>query len=158
MDAQNISIRKARPDDAEALTKIIRSVDYFTHLIELPLEEARQLVARALEQDLAQDSAHLVLVAEDRQGQLLGYTTVHWLPYLILNGPEGYVSELFIYKGARGRGIGTLLIEAVKKEAQERGCSRLNLLNGRQRESYRREFYKKNGWRERDMASFVFDL
>jgi len=35
---------------------------------------------------------------------------------------------------------------------------RLSLLNGRQRDSYRREFYKKNGWRKRDTANFVFDL
>jgi hypothetical protein len=48
--------------------------------------------------------------------------------------------------------------KATLADAEARGCSRLNLLNGRQRESYRREFYEKNGWRERDMASFVFDL
>jgi len=159
MDTQNpiVNVRKAGPEDASALTEVIRSVEYFTHLIELPFEEARATVAGALQQDLSCDD-HLVLLAEDADGRILGYSSVHWLPYLLFEGPEGYVSELFIHESARGRGVGALLLETIKAEARRRGCMRLSLLNGRQRDSYRREFYKKNGWRERDMANFVFDL
>ena len=33
------------------------------------------------------------------------------------------------------------------------------LVNSRERPSYQREFYKKNGWQEREsMANFVFEL
>jgi hypothetical protein len=47
----------------------------------------------------------------------------------------------------------------VKEEAKSRGCSRLSLLNMRDRESYQRAFYAKDGWEERtDAANFVFDL
>ena len=159
MDTQNlvVAVRKAGPDDATALTEVIRSVKYFTHLIELPFKEARAMVARALQRDLTCNEA-LVLLAEDAEGRILGYCAVHWLPYLLFEGPEGYVSELFIHESARGCGVGTRLLEAVKAEGRLRGCVRLSLLNGRQRESYQREFYRKNGWRERDMANFVFDL
>jgi GNAT superfamily N-acetyltransferase len=159
MDSQNLNvvIRKASPGDASALTEVIRSVEYFTHLIDLPFEEARATVADALERDFACDD-HLVLLAENSDGRILGHCAVHWLPYLLFEGLEGYVSELFIHESVRGRGVGAQLLEAVKAEARQRGCMRLSLLNGRQRDSYRREFYKKNGWRERDMANFVFDL
>ena len=60
---------------------------------------------------------------------------------------------------ARGQGIGSRLLEAVKAEAKRRGCSRLQLVNFRQRESYQRGFYAKAGWEERpDGASFVLYL
>jgi GNAT superfamily N-acetyltransferase len=154
---RDVAVRKAGLGDATALTEVLRSVEYFTHLIEMPFKEARATVVRGLEQDLARDD-HLVLLAEDIDGRILGYCAVHWLPYLLFEGPEGYVSELFIHESARGHGVGARLLEVVKAEARQRGCQRLSLLNGRQRDSYRREFYKKNGWRERDMANFVFDL
>ena len=92
-------------------------------------------------------------------GQITAYASVHWLPYFILDGPEGYLSELFVHEQARGKGIGTLLLASVKKEARRRGCSRLLLENNRTRNSYLRGFYLKDGWEERTrMASFVFDL
>ena len=90
---------------------------------------------------------------------MVGYAAVHWLPYLLLAGPEGYVSELFVRDSEQGKGVGTKLLEVVKREAEERGCSRLMLLNMRYRESYQRGFYKKLGWQEReDAANFVLQL
>jgi hypothetical protein len=53
-------------------------------------------------------------------------------------GAEGYVSELFVREPARG-------------------CTRLSLINLRQRESYRRQFYVKAGWQERGTAAnFIY--
>ena len=89
----------------------------------------------------------------------MGYISVHWLPYLFLEGPEGYISELFIRDNQRGKGIGGKLLSIVKEEAMERGCSRLSLLNGHNRESYERNFYLKKGFIERDkMANFILKL
>ena len=153
-----VQIRKARLEDAAGLGEVLRSVDWFTSLIEMPVENIQTQIQRALESNLANNS-HLVLVAETGLGRLLGYVAVHWLPYLFLDGDEGYVSDIFVHKAARGTGIGMKLLETVKEEARKRGCVRLMLLNGRTRESYQREFYKKNGWREREtMANFIFDL
>jgi GNAT superfamily N-acetyltransferase len=100
--------------------------------------------------------SHNVYVAEN-SGAILGYVSVHWLPYLFLTGPEGYISELFINEQARGKGIGTRLLEKVKEEGAKRGCSRLALINNRGRESYSRGFYEKQGWTERkEMANFIY--
>jgi len=105
------------------------------------------------------DESHTVLVTESPEGAILGYVAVHWLPYLMLAGPEGYVSELFVSESARGAGLGTKLLEAVKDMAISRGCSRLMLVNRKTRESYQRGFYRKLGWEEREeFANFVLNL
>jgi GNAT superfamily N-acetyltransferase len=154
----DVQIRRAKIEDAAVLGEILRSVEWFTTIIEMPPEKLQANIERGLSHALSNDS-HLVLVAETGLGRLLGYVSVNWLPYLFLDGAEGFVTELFIHKAARGTSIGTQLLEAVKEEARRRGCVRLMTINGRTRESYQRSFFKKNGWREREMmANFVLDL
>ena len=105
------------------------------------------------------DDSHSVLVAEGAKGVVLGYVAIHWLPYLMLPGPEGYVSELFVAESARGAGLGSKLLEAMKDMAIGRGCSRLMLVNRKTRESYKRGFYRKLSWEERqEFANFVLSL
>ena len=152
----NIHIRSAEADDAPTIAELLRSLGLFAHITaeEPQVTEAR--VARQLTLCQADDS-HSVFVAENPAGDIVGYGAVHWLPYLILTGPEGYVSELFVRDSCRGQGIGRQLLEVIKAEARERGCSRLMLINMRKRESYQRQFYHKQGWEERpDAANFVY--
>lgn len=151
-------IRRARHEDADALAGFLQDLRHFHRLEGLSLEAVRAQVSRELGLCLA-DASHSVYLAVSPGRQIFGYTSVHWLPYLFLPGPEGYVSELFVAENARGQGIGAALLDAVKAEARDRGCSRLSLLNMRGRESYERGFYAKAGWTEReDAANFIFDL
>ena len=153
-----MTLREAVPADAESLRALIEGIEGFASLKALPEEERRERVARHLNQALSGES-HQVFVATGDGGALLGYVAVHYLPYLILTGPEGYVSELFVCEAARGQGVGTRLLERVKTEARARGCRRLSLLNMTDRESYQRGFYGKKGWEERnDARNFVFQL
>jgi GNAT superfamily N-acetyltransferase len=72
---------------------------------------------------------------------------------------EGYVSELFIHPDFRSRSIGTSLTEKIIEEGRARGCTRLNLLNMRNKPSYKRSYYTKHGWQERpNAANFIYDL
>lgn len=155
----SILIRPADFDDADTLTDLILSLGWFQHHFEgVSLEDAQVKIARQLRLNLADDS-HTVYVAENSAGEIEGYVAVHWLPYLFMPGPEGYISELFIRETARGQGIGSDLLQQVKATAIARGCSRLSLLNMRVRESYQRGFYTKQGWTERpDAANFVLRL
>jgi len=90
---------------------------------------------------------------------VVAYLTVQWLPYLFLTAPEGYVPELFVDEERRGQGIGKRLMETTENEAKARGCARLMLCNARNRDSYKREFYQKLGWQEREsIANFVLKL
>ena len=152
------AIRKATVDDARELALLLQGIGWFEKFNGGDIDALTGQVKARLERCLMDDS-HLVLVAEDPDGMLAGYGSVHWLPYLFMPGPEGYVSELFVSAAARGRGVGRELLGVIEKAARESGCQRLSLINLRNRESYQRQFYSKAGWRERsDAANFIYLL
>lgn len=149
------TLRAAQPDDAPALAALLQGIGWFDRFATgHPEAHADQLAPL-----LAPSPHQLQLVACDAQGQLIGYCAVHWLPIAILQGWEGYVSELFIADSARGLGVGSQLLDQVTAAARSRGCRRLWLVNNRQRDSYHRGFYAQQGWQEQAQAArFVLDL
>lgn len=152
------TIRSATQQDAADLAALLREIGQFSRINSEPPSTTLQNVSSELALCLANNS-HSMYVAADDTGLLLGYVAIHYLPYLIHSGPEGYISELFVRTDARGQGIGTALLDTAAAEARERGCERLMLINMRNRESYQRGFYKKNGWEERESAAnFVLRL
>jgi len=153
-----MNIRKINEHDALAISKILCDLGWLEHLKQESFQATEQRIRKHIAM-CQQDDSHAVFVAENANGNVIGYTAVHWLPYLMLKAPEGYVSELFVADSERGKGVGSQLLEVVKEEARERGCTRLSLINVKIRESYQRGFYKKQGWTEREGdARFVLTL
>jgi len=151
-------IRKAKVDDAHKLASLIKAIGWFDAFNSEEVDVLAERVKVRLEQCLA-DGSHSTFVAEASGGEITGYGSVHWLPYLFMSGPEGFVSELFVSEGARGQGVGRELLSVIESEARVRGCQRLSLTNLRNRESYRRQFYLKAGWHERsEAANFIYLL
>jgi GNAT superfamily N-acetyltransferase len=152
------AIRKVTTSDAGGLAALLKEIGWFDRFNSAEIGALEGQVRANLEQCLT-DSSHSTFVAENEDGEIVGYGSVHWLPYLFLSGPEGYVSELFVSPAARGRGIGQELLKVIESEARARGCERLSLTNLRNRESYKRLFYIKAGWRERsEAANFIYPL
>jgi N-acetylglutamate synthase-like GNAT family acetyltransferase len=152
------TIRKARMEDVEGIASILRELGWFVHIVEENEEATNQRILQHMQMCMA-DNSHSVYVACQKNGNIAGYISVHWLPYFILKAPEGYISELFIRQSERGKGLGVNLLDIVKEEAIQRGVCRLSLLNNRTRESYVRGFYTKCGWKEREvMANFIYFL
>ena len=146
-----IQIRIAVRADAVALLDLLQAIGWFAWINEATPERALERVRQQLDLALADDS-HTIYIAHTDGRQVVGYLAVHWLPYLILAGPEGFVSELFVRAEARGQGVGGQLLRRVTDEARQRGCARLSLLNMQDRESYRRGFYRQHDWDERPEA------
>ena len=151
-------IRKAKAEDAPQLAELLRDIGWFDSFKSEPMEVAIRQVRLHIERCIADDS-HSIFVAEEPDGTIVGYGSVHWLPYLFLQGPEGYVSELFVRESARGQGVGRELLQQIEADARGRGCTRLSLINLRSRESYMRQFYVKAGWEERpEAANFIYRI
>lgn len=150
-------IRPATPGDADRIAAVIVSLGGFRAFERSTPDEVRRAVAANLAATLDAGRS-TVLVAEDDDG-VFGWAQAHWLHDLFMPGPEGYLTELFVAASHQGRGVGTALHDLLVAEARERGAYRMTLLNGTHRDSYRRGYYAKLGWEERDgMASFALWL
>ena len=153
-----IPIRRAVIDDAPQLARLLQEIGWFEAFRDRDMKDSVTMVEGRLRQCL-NDASHSVYVAQWPSGEIAGYASVHWLPYLFMAGPEGYVSELFVRDDARGQGVGRQLLRIIEVEARGRGCQRLSLINLRNRESYQRQFYLKAGWHERsEAANFVYAI
>ncbi|MDH5231706.1 MAG: GNAT family N-acetyltransferase [Gammaproteobacteria bacterium] len=153
-----ITIRSVKRTDGSDISRILDQLGWFNQDENVNENSCQTRIAGALDLFLSSPD-HEAFVAELGHGKLIGYMTVHWSPYFFLDGIEGLISELFIDENHRGKGIGSQLINHVKKLANYRDCSRLMLINSRSRDSYQRQFYEKQGFRERpEVANFVYEF
>ncbi|NTV67263.1 MAG: GNAT family N-acetyltransferase [Chlorobaculum sp.] len=154
-----IAIRCAQAEDARSIALILLKTGWFPHLsgdsVEFQIERIETLLALSYNGS----DCRSVYVDEAGVSNVFAYLTVQWLPYLFLSAPEGYISEIFVHDGLRGKGIGKSLIETAERESRERGCSRLMLCNARDRDSCQRGVYQKFGLQEREsIANFILKL
>jgi GNAT superfamily N-acetyltransferase len=141
MDEQ---IRSGKESDAAAIVAVIRQ--WKLEERKTPIDDgAVERVVRLCTQSPECD----VLVAE-AHGRILGYVIVHWIPFPMLGGVEGYISDLLVGSAGRGAGVGSRLIAKVEATARDKGCVRLMLNNRIAAESFKREFYPKHGFQRRD--------
>jgi GNAT superfamily N-acetyltransferase len=153
-----ITIRPGNEHDAAGIAAVLHAMGDLRSLISESVAATAGRVERNL-QVAAASGASAAFVAEFTGGEIAGYCAVHWVPFLFFAGGEAYITELFVRPGDLGKGVGSRLLHTVVDEARRRGCSRLTLLNGRDSETYRRNFYAQRGWIERErMANFIFPL
>ena len=157
MTKKNLTIRSAEIKDATEMAKILRYIGWSEKRNSLPLEEVSKPIEGLIQTSINNSEGHTIYVAVDENDMALGFTNVHWVPFVMLGSYEGYVSDVFVSPSASGMGAGTMLIEAVMQEGKERDVYRLMLTNGKEKPSYKRGFYEKMGWTERPkVANFVY--
>jgi GNAT superfamily N-acetyltransferase len=149
-----LNIRPALASDASAIGAILANIDDYPQWKDVGATALTKTATQAL---LTIQPDRTVYVAQ-LDSKIIGYAAVYWLQPLF-SDREGYVSELFIQTDASGQGAGTELLNAIQSEAKLQGCSRLTLINLKDRESYRRGFYASRGWEERANATrFTINL
>lgn len=152
------SIRRADAGDGAGIASVVSEFQRMVKGEARPTDEIVKMVEQQIAESLT-DEGYLMLVAVGGGGKIVGYAAVHWLPYMMFGGVEGYLSELYVLEDFRDGGVGGRLLDEVVSEAKGRGCFRLMLVNRRDRESYKRGFYRKHGWEEREEAvNFIYEL
>jgi ribosomal protein S18 acetylase RimI-like enzyme len=150
-----ITIRTAKSEDAEDLIRVITHAQWLSINQQAP-DRRLTIVRRQLEQALQNPQCH-VLVAHHPEKGVVGFVSLQVGTHLVVDGNSGYVSELFVDETCRGQGVGKRLLNAVQQKAMELGCAKLRLINVKETESYRREFYKKNNWTEWGEAAVFYN-
>lgn len=136
-------VRTARVDDGRAIGSLLCELGWFGTDADRLVERATHLVPDA------DDLSRSMLVAE-LAGEVVGYLQVTWVYPVFLSGPEAYVTELFVTGSARGRSVGSALLDELHRRAANLGAPRVRLLGGRDREHFRRAFYPSRGYERRD--------
>lgn len=134
--AVGLTIRDARPEDAQALARLIEQLGYPT---------SPEAVLRRLEL-LAASEADRLLVAE-LEGQAVGLASVHVSLSVEYDEPAAKLSAIVVDREYRRRGIGQALVAALEAEARARGCC-LIFLTTAERRGDAHDFYGRIGFEE----------
>ena len=92
----------------------------------------------------------LVLIAEDEQGERLGFATVSHSSHFT-GQPQAYIGELATREMDEGRGAGTALVRACEEWARGQGYQLLTLTTG-SGNTRARAFYGHLGFHEEDVT------
>ncbi len=84
----------------------------------------------------------VVLVAEQRDGEVLGYTYagVEGHDYMSLRGPAGVLHDIVVDPAHRGQGVGGMLLDATLVALEARGAPRIVLSTAARNEAAQRLF------------------
>ena len=152
-----VKIRKAVTEDAVKMAEILREIGWSEKRNKMNIEEVSDPIEDLINYCIEDPKRHTMIVAVDEYDKVIGFTNVHWVPFVMLGSWEGYVSDVFVSPNAGGKGAGSALVKYVMEEGKKRGCMRLMLTNGKEKPSYKIGFYKKLGWTERPkVANFVY--
>jgi len=137
------TIRAAERADLEAIVRLLAD-DPLGKERETPAEPLPESYRLAFEEILASPAEHLIVA--DSGGRLVGCLQLSIMPSLTFGGSRrAQIEGVRIAPEHRGVGIGRLMIEAVKRMAQEAGCHIIQLTTNRQRPQARK-FYEKLGF------------
>ncbi|MFA6427714.1 MAG: GNAT family N-acetyltransferase [Candidatus Magasanikbacteria bacterium] len=100
--------------------------------------------------------AYAIKFTVEENGKLLGRSYLYIIFNELHHEPYGLLEDVFVEQEARGRGIGTILLDAVIKEAKEKKCYKL-IATSRHSREHVHEWYKKTGFKEHGIE-FRMDL
>jgi GNAT superfamily N-acetyltransferase len=112
----HITIRTARPDDAEAIARLSGELGYPT-----TAPDARRRLF-----DIKTSEHHAVMVAEDEQDSVIGWMHVFRSPRLG-GEPFAELGGLVVTETLRGHGIGRRLVAEAERWASEHGIGTLRI-------------------------------
>lgn len=114
-------VRTATPADVPAILRLIRALATYEHE-----PHAVKATEESLHQTLFAPDAQVFGHVAEIEGEVVGIA-VWFLNYSTWTGKSGiYLEDLFVTDAARGTGAGRALFRALAREAQRRGCARID--------------------------------
>jgi GNAT superfamily N-acetyltransferase len=113
--AEGVEIRPARTDEIEEMLPLIRAYCEFYET------EPNDEGLRAMFETLITDPGQGVVFIARYDGRAVGFATLDWKWSSLKAAKLGYLEDLFVDPGARGRGIADALIEVCAERCRELG-------------------------------------
>lgn len=133
------TVRRARPDDADAVFELVRQLGAAFVPVRGAFDESfREVVAAG------DDDPIFLLVAETSDGAVAGYALTTVARLLSTNGPSAQLQEIAVDSDARGNDLGTALVHAVEAECIRRGVRQITVASRRAGGFYDRLGYSQN--------------
>src|SRR5204863_5508418 len=122
-----VRVRAASRADFEAVTALLE-------LLGRPkvTDAAREDCRAVFEEQVVDPNAHHI-VAEEDDGTVVGFCSLHFRERLNHPTDEAWVPDLIVAEEARRRGIGAAMLDEVERRARPRGGHAITLQPGYQR-------------------------
>lgn len=144
MAVSRVRIRQALAADADAVFALVEQLDS-------SYSPDRGSFDGAFRDAIDEAEDHILFVATDAAGKVVGYAMTTIARLLYTNGDFAQIQELAVDEAARGAGIGSQLVTAVEDECRSRGVRQLTVASSRGADFYARldyrstaDFLKKN--------------
>jgi GNAT superfamily N-acetyltransferase len=129
------AVRDARPEDAEAMSRLCEQLGYPAQAGAIPQRLVR----------LQRDPNVRALVADAGEGPV-GLATVHIRHTINHEAPIAQLTLLVVDESQRSRGVGRALVEEAERWAHAQGCHRIVVTTALQRTGAH-AFYERIGYR-----------
>lgn len=143
MDPQERRVRSAQAEDLEAVRKLAQEL---RSEIGMPTSLGEERFKTCFHASLM-DPHCRILIAE-LGGNLVGYLSIWRRSNLSHAGPAAFVDDLIVSEEARGKGLGTALLQEAMRYAKEWGCVEIEVSTMPENEGAQR-LYREMGFEKR---------
>ncbi len=140
----NAKTRLAEAHDLDAVASLF---DAYRQFYEMPADVA---LARRYLDERFQRRESVILVAENGNGELVGFTQLYPAFCSVLADRTFVLYDLFVTPAARGTGAGRALMEAAEAHARSAGAARLELQTAKTN-IVGQSLYESCGWKRDEL-------
>lgn len=134
-------VRKARPEDVAQIFELVKELAVY----ENAPDEVTNTAAQMLLDGFGEHPIFGAYVAEAEAQRIVGIA-IFYFRYSTWKGKRIYLEDIIVTESYRGKGLGSLLFEAIMQEGQQTDCSGM-MFQVLEWNTPSIEFYKKYGTR-----------